>query len=753
MKKELFELTSHEFAAVLLGISPSHRIKLHLESEGDSLDEEFVGTYDELMSQFIEQPELAKQLDAMLFDYDMALDETDAMRYIRHRTDDFSPELTRALYQDIDLEEFVLFDEVEGQYKDREKYNLWKDTSTYSFYKIKNFLKAKVDEYEKKGLLLYKIPTVMGITGCGECEVDRLLSRLTIRRKSYNISGFDDDVKTFKRVCIKKARGSQDRAQKEQWIMDVATTLDEVFAKAEEQEKAAVVNQSAKLFVAMEAAFMSAPNPICVKDLCIQLNLNSILDKEIPDERPEGFPSRASLGLCPMTLEEMLLQKELGDSCTIKQKDLCKDCKVKPCKYQFGRKRFYLMHDDEYDEAIGEKKWATAALMRALSYESIDEIVTNTIHSISKTPLQEIQSIFQHKYWIQYIEAFLRKVGDPKLRIDDDEQHELRLSKDDSILLLPPADVQVEYKRWRPLYDSFSDVIQRNENDIIAIKKYFTALITPLRCYSNYFFPDRNNPELSKCSRVLLKIAVSDITPGLGQIWSNYPDALYETEERRQTEPLSEEQYDDILYRSLYEKLKEDRKDDLDRPLHMAVVILDLLQKFAAVIDKVLRHCSTGLCLGDIQKESGVVLIEDTSVIDVNYKFYWEDDESYYNAELGANVSNATRVNGGDTATTSSSDIKALLENKDLMSFLTILREAGYLNEDYSWNSDKGTNYHAAWASRFITKSLKPIKHKHISAIFGIANINTYVTEAGSKGSVTSVVEKLFTDKGLPIPW
>ena len=154
---------------------------------------------------------------------------------------------------------------------------------------------------------------------------------------------------------------------------------------------------------------------------------------------------------------------------------------------------------------------AQRILDRLLPQEAIEEIVTDSLHSLKSTPLQEILEIFDNSYWLSLIEGYLRKIGDPTApKLPESENKDEDFVLCDKFLFFPP-DCQDEFKRWKPLYDELCGVIERNAGDKVALLAYFADLIQPIKKYSQYFHPDKNDQNSSKMSKVLLRIATCDL--------------------------------------------------------------------------------------------------------------------------------------------------------------------------------------------------------------------------------------------------
>ena len=84
--------------------------------------------------------------------------------------------------------------------------------------------------------------------------------------------------------------------------------------------------------------------------------------------------------------------------------------------------------------------------------------------------------------------------------------------------------------------------------------------------------------------------------------------------------------------------------------------------------------------------------------------------------------------------------------------YFEALHEAGYINEQYKWVRTRNqTNYHAVWASKIICARDDNYTHDMIGEVFGIKHLGSYITDADSKPTIKSSVEKIFQDKGLSI--
>ena len=155
MTKNLFDLSTREFVFVLLGYSPKERFTI-IRGEGeDSYEQVFEGTYWEIVKALSSDQFVLGIFDEGTFDYNLKLDLTDTVSYLSHRTNQFMPDLTQALYIDITDVEKQIFAQIEADFQDKNEFERWKESHTSSFYKAKSFLQSKCVEFKQKGLISF----------------------------------------------------------------------------------------------------------------------------------------------------------------------------------------------------------------------------------------------------------------------------------------------------------------------------------------------------------------------------------------------------------------------------------------------------------------------------------------------------------------------------------------------------------------------------------------------------------------------
>ena len=155
MKKLIEQLTTSEFVAVILGVSP----KIELEfNAGFGPYRKYVGTYDEILSAIRADRGLISSYYynyaiECLFDYDMQLSKTDITKYLRDKTDGFDPDLTTSLLEDLADAESKLMHEIEPSFPSPEEFEQWKKKALAPYKRTINFLKRKCGCLEPQGLI------------------------------------------------------------------------------------------------------------------------------------------------------------------------------------------------------------------------------------------------------------------------------------------------------------------------------------------------------------------------------------------------------------------------------------------------------------------------------------------------------------------------------------------------------------------------------------------------------------------------
>ncbi len=215
MTKDLFDLTTYEFVAILLGYSPKQRFSLAPPSIGKVNFYPYEGTYWEIYEQLSGSYGLQMLFSEEYFDYSTRIDRVGAINYLRHRTDNYSPDLTEALLEDMNAVETQLFNEIRCNYQNEEQYQSWFASSTSAYFKVKTILEKKNDESKKDTIDITLSPHNVDSRHHGDRESD---STLASSRNQNN--GNADNADTSHSVVSISSRFSEYLAKASSLFVD-----------------------------------------------------------------------------------------------------------------------------------------------------------------------------------------------------------------------------------------------------------------------------------------------------------------------------------------------------------------------------------------------------------------------------------------------------------------------------------------------------------------------------------------------------
>ena len=155
MKKLLEQLTTSEFVAVILGISPRKVLEFN---SGFGPYRKYEGTYDEILSAIRADRGLITSdyytyAIEHLFDYDMQLERTDIIKYLRYRTEGFDPDLTAAFLKDMEQCGHQLINENKHNFHTQEEFDQWESSSASIYFRARDYLISKCERFVAEGLL------------------------------------------------------------------------------------------------------------------------------------------------------------------------------------------------------------------------------------------------------------------------------------------------------------------------------------------------------------------------------------------------------------------------------------------------------------------------------------------------------------------------------------------------------------------------------------------------------------------------
>ena len=309
--------------------------------------------------------------------------------------------------------------------------------------------------------------------------------------------------------------------------------------------------------------------------------------------------------------------------------DQCERCLIHGCDGRFKRLSDKLIDlvgpycDDDIktEEQIREERRAERLANIYFPEEARKEMIANMS---SYTPLQEITRIISHPYWKSLIEAYLRIMGVRILAKDGQQQ---KFSEMDFRIIAAECEENIdEFHRWRTLEHDFSEVVKRNLRDVKSIKMYFADVIKPLQSYLQYLYPSQEKYEDYKFSSALMRLAVSDNCPSLSTLQKIFPDIVAFVDERNATEHFNNMQYEDVLYRALYEKAAQTKNDIYENNSIFEISMLyEIIEHLCLAIDKALHANGLDFGFEEIQEYAGIRVVDDVKSLYDKYYVYDED--------------------------------------------------------------------------------------------------------------------------------
>ena len=187
------------------------------------------------------------------------------------------------------------------------------------------------------------------VSNCGEKEIDTLFHLLIEDNPTYSKDQFYSDLASFSKKCKERANKKDATKENRIWIANILNVLAESFYNFDIEDKKEYEEYARSFIITMEAEFMKSPYPICVRDLCRELDMyENILN--VPDSSSDNEDSQAirkETGLLPHTYELSGLFEHLGPMISFQERHMCGECTKNDCRY-----RNYFKHHlvDYYPE-------------------------------------------------------------------------------------------------------------------------------------------------------------------------------------------------------------------------------------------------------------------------------------------------------------------------------------------------------------------------------------------------------------------
>ena len=189
------------------------------------------------------------------------------------------------------------------------------------------------------------------VKASGVEEVDHFFKLIIEERNDYPDDKFYADLKKFRKKCENMANGDESLERKEAWVVSVINVLGEAFFHFAWDEYTEIAERIIDFWGVIEAAFMRAPQQICIKQLALELSIDDIITTIPPEtkKRLEECPDESRTN--PISITELALYKELGPAIGYSERRICKHCSNKECIFRWGTKKMY---EEEFEvEADG----------------------------------------------------------------------------------------------------------------------------------------------------------------------------------------------------------------------------------------------------------------------------------------------------------------------------------------------------------------------------------------------------------------
>lgn len=179
---------------------------------------------------------------------------------------------------------------------------------------------------------------ILGIPWSGVEEVD-IISQYFEDSSSLNMGVITEMGKQFRKLCRGKARDKNfTRDEKIIWIRAVVNALNALYVQANRSNMNMIYELAASYCAIVEEEFMQIPDPICVKEIALEIDATDVFDDVVflANASPEG-------STIPCTYNQFLLSEDMGEAnLELYQKKLCNNCGVGDCPYDIYLRKYKM---------------------------------------------------------------------------------------------------------------------------------------------------------------------------------------------------------------------------------------------------------------------------------------------------------------------------------------------------------------------------------------------------------------------------
>lgn len=315
------------------------------------------------------------------------------------------------------------------------------------------------------------------VNASGVEEVDRIFKLMIEDDPSYPDEVFNADLKSFRRKCDALANSDEPLEKKEAWVVSVINVIAESYFHFTWDGPTIIGDRLIAFWAVIEAAFLRAPQQICIKHLASELSIDDLVSRVDPETIKRREEDEYAHETNPISITESELYTELGPTIGYNERRICKKCGIEDCQFRWGTKKMYIEELDDKD------------------IEDEAEEDTSFIDS-EHTPLERFHHYFSGKPAIDLVEYILISSDYQEVILNPwRADKELR---DEDIVITSDYYKNFCTDYWGEVEKDINQNILKYSDNPIALKKYIYSLLKPFSYLSRYLYARPNDSALNQ---------------------------------------------------------------------------------------------------------------------------------------------------------------------------------------------------------------------------------------------------------------
>lgn len=328
------------------------------------------------------------------------------------------------------------------------------------------------------------------VNASGVEEVDRIFKLMIEDNPSYPDEVFNADLKSFRRKCDALANSDEPLEKKEAWVVSVINVIAESYFHFTWDGPTIIGDRLIAFWAVIEAAFLRAPQQICIKHLASELSIDDLVSRVAPETIKRREEDEYVHETNPISITESELYTELGPTIGYNERRICKKCEIEDCRFRWGTKKMYV---EELDDQDSEDEFEE------------DSSFIDSEH----TPLERFHHYFSGRPAIDLVEHIL---------ISNDYQEVIlnpwRADKelcDEDIIITSDYYKNFCADYWDEAKKDINQNFLKYSDNPIGLKKYIYSLLKPFSYLSRYLYARSNDSAINhKTSGFLHDYAYAD---------------------------------------------------------------------------------------------------------------------------------------------------------------------------------------------------------------------------------------------------